>query len=303
MRVLQIHKTFRLTGGADTFFFKTCDLLAEHGHEVAHFSTKHPQNSLSPYAAYFVEGFTEQSVSLLSLGQKTKAFLNGIYSFDAKRNLSRLVEDFKPDLAHAHSFNYQLSPSIFDVFRGSRVPIVVTLHDYHFICGAATLYVDGALCERCRGGRHYNLLRHCCYWNLPASLMATLSHYVHDARHSWTVATKLLSPSLFLERKLIEFGIPANRIAHIPIFIDFPEETAESKCGPEYVLYFGRLAQNKGIEVLLEAVKNVDCKLLLIGEGPLSAWVEEQCAASRGKLKRIAFVSSREQLRQYIQRA
>src|SRR5260370_5764949 len=192
MRVLQIHKTFRLTGGADTFFFKTWDLLAEHGHEVAHFSTKHPQNSPSPFANYFVEGFTEQSVSHLGLGQKTKAFLNGIYSFDAKRNLSRLVEDFKPDLAHAHSFNYQLSPSIFDVFRNSGIPLVVTLHDYHIICGAGTLFVDGAPCERCRGGRHYHLLRHSCYWNLPASLMATVSHYVHDEGPSCSVPSQLL---------------------------------------------------------------------------------------------------------------
>jgi len=213
MRVLQIHKTFRLTGGADTFFFKTCDLLAEHGHEVAHFSTKHPQNRPSPFANYFVDGFTEGGVNHLSMAQKAKGFFNGIYSFDAKESLSRLVQDFKPDLAHAHSFNYQLSPSIFDVFRKSGIPLVVTLHDYHFICGAATLYVDGALCERCRGGRHYNLLRHSCYWNLPASLMATVSHYVHDARRTWSVPSKLLSPSRFLQGKLIEFGIPASSIA------------------------------------------------------------------------------------------
>jgi glycosyltransferase involved in cell wall biosynthesis len=303
MRVLQIHKTFRLTGGADTFFFKTCDLLTEHGHEVAHFSTKHPQNRPSPFASYFVEGFTDEGVQHLSMTRKAKAFFNGIYSFDARANLSRLVEDFKPDLAHVHSFNYQLSPSIFDVFRRSGVPLVVTLHDYHVICGAGTLYVGGTLCERCRGGRHYNLLWHSCYWNLPASLMATLSHYVHDARHSWSTASKLLAPSRFLQEKLIEFGIPANSIAHVPIFIDFSEEPVENNCTPEYVLYFGRLAQNKGIELLLDAVKTLDCKLLLIGEGPLSGWVEEQCAISSGRIKRIAFVSSRQQLRQYIERA
>jgi len=303
MRVLQIHKTFRLTGGADTFFFKTCDLLAKHGHEIAHFSTKHKENLPSAFADYFVDGFTDEGVRNLSTARKAKAFFNGIYSFEAKDSLSRLVEDFNPDLAHVHSFNYQLSPSIFDVFRTSGVPVVVTLHDYHVICGAATLYVNGAVCERCRGGRHYNLLLHSCYWNLPASLMATVSHYVHDARRSWSVASKFLSPSRFLQGKLIEFGIPASSIAHVPIFIDYPEEETENTCTPEYVLYFGRLAQNKGIEVLLEAVTNVDCTLLMIGDGPLTAWVEEQCAASHGKLKRIAFVSSREELRQYIERA
>src|SRR4051812_38477583 len=117
MRVLQIHKTFRLTGGADTFFFKTCDLLEEHGHEVGHFSTRHPENRPSPFSRYFVDGFTDQSIGNVSMVRKAKAFLNGIYSFDAKESLSRLVRDFKPDVAHVHSFNYQLSASIFDVFR------------------------------------------------------------------------------------------------------------------------------------------------------------------------------------------
>jgi glycosyltransferase involved in cell wall biosynthesis len=303
MRVLQIHKTFRLTGGADTFFFKTCDLLANHGHEVAHFSTRHPENLPSAFADYFVDGFTDESVQHLSTARKAKAFFNGIYSFDARQSLSRLVKDFKPDVAHCHSFNYQLSPAIFDVFRNSSVPLVVTLHDYHVICGAGTLYVDGAPCERCRGGGHYNLLLHSCYRNLPASLMATLSHYVHDARQSWSVASKFLAPSRFLQGKLVEFGIPAGNIAHVPIFIDFPEEPAENKCTLEYVLYFGWLSQHKGIEVLLQAVKMLDCKLVLIGDGPLRDWVEEQCAGSGGRIERIAFVSSRERLRQYIERA
>jgi glycosyltransferase involved in cell wall biosynthesis len=303
MRVLQIHKTFYPTGGADTFFFKTCDLLAEHGHEVAHFSTRHPKNLPSPFASYFVDGFNDTDVAHLGWARKAKAFRNGIYSFDANKKLSQLLKDFKPDIAHAHSINYQLSPSVFDAVRRSGVPLVVTLHDYHIICGAGTLFVDGAVCERCRGGRHYNLLLHSCYWNLPASLMAMLSHYVHDARHSWNAASKLLSPSRFLQEKLTEFGIPPEHIAHVPIFIDFSEEPVESKSTGGYVLYFGRLAQNKGIEVLLEAMKTIDCRLLLIGEGPLAAWVEEQCASSHGKVQRLPFVSSREQIRQHIEQA
>src|SRR4051794_11198870 len=303
MRVLQVHKTFHLRGGADTFFFKTCDLLKEHGHEVAHFSTKHPQNVPSPFAKYFVEGFTDEDVSQKSATRKAKAFFDGIYSLEARKKLSQLIEDFKPDLAHVHSFNYQLSPSIFDALKNSAVPFVVTLHDYHIVCGAGTLYVNGSPCERCRGGRHFNLLQRSCYWNFPASLMGTLSHYLHDARHTWDAASKFLSPSRFLQQKLMDFGIPESRIAHLPIFIDFSDDGIENNAPGEYVLYFGRLASNKGIEVLLEAVKAVDCKLLLIGEGPLSGWVQSQCDVSNGKLRRIPFVHSREEMRRFIQRA
>jgi glycosyltransferase involved in cell wall biosynthesis len=323
MRVLQIHKTFHTRGGADTFFFKTCDLLAERGHEVAHFSTAHAKNRDSPYASYFVPGFTDEDAPGLSISRKAKAFVQGVYSLEARRNLERLVEDFRPDLAHAHSINYQLSPSIFDVFRDAQIPLVVTLHDYHIICGAGTLHTGGTICERCRGGSHYNLLLHRCYWNLPASLMACLSHYVHDARGSWNVAAKLVVPSRFLRDKLIEFGISAAKIEHVPIFIDFPQKdfpqsefpqddfpendfvngpTVES-AGPEYVLYFGRLAANKGVEILLEAMQDLDCPLLMIGDGPLGERVEQLCAGRAAPTRRIPFVSSREEIQRYIRGA
>jgi glycosyltransferase involved in cell wall biosynthesis len=35
----------------------------------------------------------------------------------------------------------------------------------------------------------------------------------------------------------------------------------------------------------------------------MTSWVEEQCTASGGKIRRIAFVSSREELRKYIEHA
>lgn len=300
MRVLQIHKTFRATGGADTFFFKTNDLLTAKGHEVAHFSTKHPQNLPSPYSSYFVDGFTEEGVGRLTLAQKTKAFVGGIYSLEAKKKLRQLVEDFRPDIAHAHSFNYQLSPSIFEVFRDAKVPLVVTLHDYHLVCGAGTLFVKGGACERCRGGKHYNLILNSCYWNLPASIMGAASHYVHDMLGSWNIASKFLVPSIFLRDKLIEFHISPDRIIHLPIFIDFPESLPGTVGRGKYVLYFGRLAENKGVKTLVEASNLLRCPLLLIGDGPLSAWVEKGCAASSGRIQRIPFVSSREELRRYI---
>lgn len=303
MRVLQIHKTFHPRGGADTFFFKTCDLLTEHGHEVAHFSTSHPKNFESPFSKYFVDGFIDSDVPHLGFRRKAKAFMQGIYSLEAKRNLERLVHDFKPDVAHAHCVNYQLSPSIFDVFRNSNIPLLVTLHDFTIICGAGTLQTGGSNCERCKGGHHYNLFLHNCYWNYPASLMAALSHYLHDLRRTWNNVSRLLVPSRFMLEKLVEWGIPRQCLVHLPIFIDFPEQAGTRDSPGDYVLYFGRIDPHKGVDVLLEAIESLDCKLLLIGDGPLSPRVKEQLATKLKHVEHIPFVTSREELGQYITQA
>jgi len=300
MRVLQIHKTFHTRGGADTFFFKTCDLLKEKGHEVAHFSTSHPKNFESPFSSYFVEGFTDADVPQLGFRRKAKAFVQGIYSVEAKNSLERLVQDFKPDLAHAHCINYQLSPSVFDVFRKSDVPLVVTTHDFTIVCGAGTLQTRGSHCERCKGGHHYNLFLNTCYWNSPASLMATLSQYLHHFRGTWNSVSRILVPSCFMLETLVEWGIPRERLAHLPIFIDFPERPLTNDSPGEYVLYFGRIDEHKGLKVLLEAIEPLDCKLLLIGDGPLTPWVKEQIEGRLKNVQHIPFVASREELGNHI---
>jgi glycosyltransferase involved in cell wall biosynthesis len=301
MRILQINKFFHARGGADTFFFKTCDLLSSHGHEIGHFSTRHPRNAASPFERYFVDGgFTEDDVARLPLKRKAEAFFEGIYSKAAYGSLRALVADFQPDLAHVHNLNYQLSPSIFDALRDTGIPSVVTLHDYSIVCGAGTLFVEGQICERCKGGRHYNLLLHGCYHGFPASLMATISKYVHDWRGSWGKVSVLISPSQFLRSKLIDFGVPQERIAHLPIFIDFSVDPNIKVLEGDYVLYFGRFSSNKGIETLLKATETLDARVVLIGDGPMRPEIERQAQLRSGRLQVMPFTSSRSELQSII---
>jgi glycosyltransferase involved in cell wall biosynthesis len=129
--------------------------------------------------------------------------------------------------------------------------------------------------------------------------MATLSHYLHNFRGSWNSVSKLLVPSRFMLEKLVEWGISPERMAHIPIFIDYSETNSANKTG-DYILYFGRIDPHKGVDVLLEAIRPLDCKVVLIGDGPLSPWVKEQIAGGLKNVEHIPFVSSRELLRNYI---
>ena len=301
MRILQINKFFHLRGGADTFFFKTCDLLSTHGHEVAHFSTRHEKNNPSPYSRYFVDGFTEQDVPKLSWAQKAGGFVHGIYSRPAYRALQALVRDFQPDVAHVHNLNYQLSPSIFDALHDAGVPAVMTLHDYTIVCGAGTLFVHDQNCERCRGGRHYHaLLQRCFHDSIPASAMVMLSHYRNPLRGAWSRVNRFISPSKFMRDKLADFGMPRERISHLPNFIDFAATPQAGRHPGEYILYFGRFSRNKGIDTLLRATESIQTPLMMVGDGPELPEIQ-RCAARRGgRLIVKPFTTSREELKQII---
>src|SRR5581483_2683265 len=297
MRVLQINKFFHSRGGADQVFFRTCALLEDQGHEVGHFATAHPNNVESKYAQFFVKGgFTEADLGTLSLRRKADAFFEGVYNRQAYRDLQAMVREFRPDIAHAHNINYQLSPSIFDALAEEGVPAVMTLHDYSMVCTAGTLFVHDQVCERCHGGRHYNAVLHRCFHeSIPASAMGMLNKYVHAARRTWEKVSQLISPSRFLRQKMIEFGVPPERITYLPVFLETLPNAPRKEPG-DYVLYFGRLSANKGVRTLPDAAQRISKPILIVGDGPLRDELAGHAARSNGKLQLLPFVRSRQEM-------
>ena len=70
-----------------------------------------------------------------------------------------------------------------------------------------------------------------------------------------------------MKKKLIESGIREEKIRTIPHFI-ISHEYPYRKSAGEYLLYFGRLSPEKGLLLLLKAMKNLpDIKLKIAGRG------------------------------------
>ena len=57
---------------------------------------------------------------------------------------ARLIDDFRPDVIHAHGLYHHLTNAILTPARQRGVPIVYTLHDYKLICPAYHFYTPKA---------------------------------------------------------------------------------------------------------------------------------------------------------------
>ena len=63
-----------------------------------------------------------------------------IYSKEARVQLGKVLDDFKPDVCHLNNFNYQLTPSIIlEIVKwrketGRDCKIIFTAHDYQLVC-------------------------------------------------------------------------------------------------------------------------------------------------------------------------
>lgn len=300
MKILQIDKYFYLKGGAETVFFNTIDLLRDKGHEVIPFSLKSTKNRASDYASYFVD-YPELSES--SLWTRIRRAPSFLYNPASARNLEKLIRAEKPDIAHIHLLFNGMSVSILPVLKKYDIPVVMTAHDYRLICPAYT-FTNGRkeLCERCISTKQYwrCITGKCSKGNLPNSLLLSLDTYF---REQFYPPVRLIDRFIFVSRfsqgKHIEAD-PLYREKSDHLYNFTPVKPAEGLEKENYLLYFGRISEEKGVATLLEAMKDHPGQALkIVGTGPLLDSLKQK---SSGPVAFLGFKQG-EELNRLIQQA
>jgi len=273
MNILHINKFHYLRGGSEVVYFGTANLLEHHGHKSLYFSMHHPDNLPCETSNYFMPYVDLVSSNGMISQIKTAGRI--LYSLDAKKRLSDLLNKYHIDIAHLHNIHHQISPSILHELKKRKIPVVMTLHDYKMACASYSMLANGRPCEACSGGRYLNAFKNkCVKESMPKSALATLEMYLHHkVLDIYSNVDIFISPSLFLKNKLKEMGFK-KEIIYLPNFIDIKKFETIRKDNNERdnsVVYFGRLSTEKGLWTLLKAVKKIqrEVKLKVIGEGSL----------------------------------
>lgn len=276
MRILLAHNNYTVQGGAEVFVEEVARLLAEFGQDVARFSIAEdglcvPNSDLFPTASDY-----RNNSALRRASQLPKA----IYNRTAKHAFARMIERFKPDVIHAFAVYVRLTPAILEAAREAKVPVVLSCNDYKHICPNYKLYHHGHVCTDCKGGRFYKALTNrCAHDSLTLSAASMAEAYVHEWRNIWRGnVEKFLFASRFMAEQTEDFwGKGAVDIG----FLQNPFDVAWNFVAPhvgDYILYFGRLIEEKGVDVLLSAAELApEVPVVIVGDGP-----------DRDKLKSLA---------------
>lgn len=305
MKILMCHKFHFLAGGAERYLFDLREGLSKLGHAVFDFATKNTRNEYSEYSGYFVKGINFSKISTHGPLYNIKAALNLIYSFEARKNIARLIDDFKPDVAHIHNIYHHLSISILDILRERRIPVIMTLHDYKLVCPNYSLFIQGMPCERCKHKNYLNAFIHKCLKDsYIASALACLEMCFCKIFKIYENNVDLfIAPSIFTKNKIIDFGIDSKKIYHLPYAIDLECFLPNFEDG-KYILYFGNLSYKKGVQTFLKsAVYLKGFPIKIIGDGPQRAELEQ--FAHREKLLNVGFLGykQKDELLHYIRDA
>ena len=229
-----------------------------------------------------------------SVAKKTRLAFHAIYAIEARKRIAQMIEEFRPDVAHVRNIYHHLSPSILWELKSHCVPVLHHVNDFKLICPNYNLISSsGNACERCKGGKFWNLVREGCYsGGAVASTVLAAEAYFHRWISTYEKCVDLiLAPSQFAKQKLIENGNgwTDERIEVLPHFQSCPSKVTPYPRQNAPILYFGRLSAEKGLDDLVSAMERLPCiQLVIAGDGPQRSALEALCKNLR--LNNITFV-------------
>jgi glycosyltransferase involved in cell wall biosynthesis len=266
----------RYTGGAEWRAFRTASALNKRGHQAEVVAVERIDQGPDRGVAWEDDEFDGIKVRRISydLQSAPDPFL---WEYDNPwlgDHLTEMLQDRQPDIFHLIG-GYLMSGRAILSAREARVPCVVTLTDFWFLCrrismmrsdgSVSTLPIDPLTCARCLAEekRRYRLPARVLpglmdlFWQAQSPRAKPVEDRLNFLLGVLNQADTIISPSEFLKSIYVQSGVDADRIIFSRQGRDFPELNPEMlKKEPSEKLrigYLGQIAWLKGVHVLVEA--------------------------------------------------
>lgn len=250
-RVLVVHNRYQHAGGEDSVVESEANLLRGCGHAVRLYERHNNE---------------VESIGKAALARQA------VWSYITLADLERTYREFSPDIIHVHNTFPLISPAVYWYARRRGVPVVQTIHNFRLLCLQAMFLRSGQICEDCVGRSPLRGIARKCYRNSYASsAVAGLVLQTHRLLGTYrSRIDRYIALNRFCRDKLAAGGLPAERISIKPNFIErLPVGPATRTGNP---LFVGRLAEEKGVDLLAAAVKRLKgITVDVVGTGPLES--------------------------------
>jgi glycosyltransferase involved in cell wall biosynthesis len=255
MKILIVHTYYQQKGGEDAIFQQECNLLSE-TEEVKgiHFHNK---------------GGWKGALM----------FLVSIWNIGIVSKIKKEIKEFKPDVIHIHNWHFAIGPQVIRMIGKSDIPLVLTLHNFRLLCPSGTLLHNGKLVtESVKAKFPWNAIRSKVYRNsVIQTFWLAFIVWLHRKIGTWKLVTRFIVNTNF-SKSLHEdstLNLQSDRFVVNPNFLYPPVKKDIER--EKHFLFVGRLAEEKGITILLTAFEKSGYQLHIAGDGPLKQLVEENC--------------------------
>lgn len=278
MKILIINKFLHPNGGSETYIFKLGNCLEKQGHEIQYFGMEHKGRCVENRVNAYTSDMDFHNGNILS---KLSYPIKTIYSREARMQIRKVLDDFKPDVCHINNFNYQLTPSIILEIQkwkneGNKCRVVYTAHDYQLVCPNHMLNnpITHKNCEKCLGGNFKNCIREkCIHGSTAKSMIGALEALFWKSQSVYKYIDTVVCCSEFSKAKLDTNPVLTEKTIVLHNFTDGVPCFTVNK--GNYVLYFGRFSWEKGIRTLLEAAKLLpEINFIFAGSGEYAKQID-----------------------------
>lgn len=197
-------------------------------------------------------------------------------NFSSIKKIKKEIIDFDPDVIYIHNTWFKISPGVFKHLLKLNKPVLLKLHNYRFFCTRSYFskshFAKSNFCKSCGSKKNdvgiFNKYYHESF--LKSLLVIKYGKkYFEILKHP---DLKILALTNFQKNFLIDLGINKEKI-----FVHRNNLNTKNRQGKyfeshPYIVYAGRISNEKGVEIILEAYLNSKInkkfRLKIIGDGP-----------------------------------
>lgn len=275
MKVLSVHNYYRQGGGEDVVVRQECQMLREHGDEVVEYRRSN-------------SGLGDDLASKMLFAGRA------FWSPKVELEIETIILRTRPDVAHFHNVFPQISASGYRACKRLGVPVVQTVHNHRMTCVRGDYFRKNRICQDCLTWKSpLPAIFHRCYrGSFPQTVAVAAALAAHQVLHTSRLVDVFLALTEFGKVKLIEAGIPPEKIVVKPNFVYPDPGVSELDNTKGYALFVGRLTPEKRVVTLIEAWNKIDdIPLVIVGSGSVEACLKQ--IVGRGQLSNVQLLGTK----------
>lgn len=299
----------KIWGGAEMETLRVWDMVKAAGEETFMFTMETETDKEILPGMFTTKTMKDSFYSAVPIVYSQLYQFGILHDFVSAGSFGRVLDEIKPDIVHFHNF-LPLSMSLVNEAAKRKLPSLLSIYDYKYICMKETLFKDreGVQCEDYGRGD--------CVACLGISF-APLRHPLMNRRKTLfrkalDKMDRIICLSQNSKEVMMKAGYPDEKIVVIRASIDVSGiKNDETPVEKGLVLFVGWVQPRKGIHIVTKAFEKIaaevpEAKLVVFGDGE-QAYREkiEKEVESAGIAERVDFRGKRphDEVKDYMKRA